>query len=169
MRQILPLLFSCLLAACIGIPENIKPVQGFEVQQYLGTWYEIARLENSFETGLEQISATYSLREDGGVKVLNRGFDTGKQRWQHAEGRAYFIGPTSEGRLKVSFFWPFYGAYNIIDLDQNYQHVLICGADYSYFWFLSRTPNPPETVKQALIAKAKHLGFATEKLIFVKH
>jgi len=166
----LPFYFALafLLAGCVGIPANVKPVQGFNANRYLGTWYEIARLENSFETGLEQITADYSLREDGGLRVLNRGYDPAKRRWKEAEGKAYFVGSPSEGRLKVSFFGPFYGAYNIINLDQDYGYALVCGPDYSYLWILSRTPHLPETVQNKLSAKAKELGFATDKLIFVK-
>jgi len=168
MRTIFLAALTCLLAGCLGIPENVQPVQGFDANAYLGTWYEIARLENSFETGLEQISAYYSLREDGGLRVLNRGYDPAKAAWKQAEGKAYFLGSPQEGRLKVSFFGPFYGAYNIIDWDQNAGYALVCGADYSYLWILSRTRQLPAAVLQALITKAKGFGFATEQLIFVK-
>jgi len=168
MRTIFLAALACLLAGCLGIPNNVHPVQGFDANTYLGTWYEIARLENSFETGLEQISAYYSLREDGGLRVLNRGYDPAKAAWKQAEGKAYFLGSPQEGRLKVSFFGPFYGAYNIIDWDQNAGYALVCGADYSYLWILSRTRQLPAAVLQALITKAKGFGFATEQLIFVK-
>lgn len=168
MRTLFLLALACLLAGCLGIPDNLKPVQGFDANAYLGTWYEIARLENSFETGLEQISAHYSLREDGGLRVLNRGYDPAKGAWKAAEGKAYFIDSPQEGRLKVSFFGPFYGAYNIIDWDQNAGYALVCGADYSYLWILSRTRQLPAAVLQQLITKAKGFGFATEQLIFVK-
>ena len=172
--RILVLLTSLLLSACMGVPENVKVVQSVNASQYLGTWYEIARLDQSFERGLEKISATYSLKADGGIKVLNRGFNVAKNEWKEAEGKAYFVDApnadkTNTGKLKVSFFGPFYGAYNIIALDANYQHVMICGPDKSYLWILSRTPQLAESIKQELIAQAKALGFATDKLIFVKH
>ncbi len=159
---------ACLLSGCISIPKNIKAVQDFDAQAYLGNWYEIARLENSFETGLEQISAQYSLREDGGLRVLNRGYDPAKGIWKEAEGKAYFVENPKEGRLKVSFFGPFYGAYNIIELDQSVGYSLVCGPDYSYLWILSRTRQLPDEVLKRLIAKAKQYGFATDKLIIVK-
>ena len=170
----LVLLTSLLLSACMGVPDNVKVVQSVNVSQYLGTWYEIARLDQSFERGLEKISATYSLKDDGGIKVLNRGFNVAKKEWKEAEGKAYFVDApnadkTNTGKLKVSFFDPFYGAYNIIALDANYQHVMICGPDKSYLWILSRTPQLAEPIKQALVAKAKKLDFATDKLIYVKH
>lgn len=172
--RILVLLTSLLLSACMGVPDNVKVVQSVNASQYLGTWYEIARLDQSFERGLEKISATYSLKADGGIKVLNRGFNVAKNEWKEAEGKAYFVDApnadkTNTGKLKVSFFGPFYGAYNIIALDANYQHVMICGPDKSYLWILSRTPQLAESIKQELIAQAKALGFATDKLIFVKH
>jgi apolipoprotein D and lipocalin family protein len=173
MRQSL-FAFILLLTACMGVPENVKVVDNINVNQYLGTWYEIARLDQSFEHGLEKISATYTLKDDGGIKVLNRGFNVAKNEWKVAEGKAYFVDPpnankTNTGKLKVSFFGPFYGAYNIIALDVNYQHVMICGPDKSYLWILSRTPQLAEPIKQDLVAQAKALGFATDKLIYVKH
>ena len=169
MTKIILLLTLCgLLWGCVGIPANVKPVQGFDAQRYLGTWHEIARLENSFETGLEQISAQYSLREDGDIRVLNRGYDPVQQRWKEAEGKAVFVGPPTEGRLKVSFFGPFYGSYNVIDLDEGYNYSLVSGPDYSYLWILSRTPQMPEPVLKKLVGQAKLLGFDTDRLIYVK-
>ena len=172
--RILVLLTSLLLSACIGVPDNVKVVESVNASQYLGTWYEIARLDQSFERGLEKISATYSLKDDGGIKVLNRGFNVAKKEWKEAEGKAYFIDApnadkTNTGKLKVSFFGPFYGAYNIIALDVNYQHVMICGPDKTYIWILSRTPQLAESIKQELVSKAKKLDFATDKLIYVRH
>ena len=161
-----------LLSACTGVPEGITTIKSFDANQYLGTWYEIARLDHSFEKDLEKVTATYSLREDGGIKVINKGFNVKTQTWKEAEGKAYFIEPantdkTNTGQLKVSFFGPFYGAYNIIELDQPYyNYVMLCGPDKSYFWILSRTPQLAYPIKQHLLAKAKTLGFATEKLIF---
>jgi apolipoprotein D and lipocalin family protein len=88
------------------------------LERYLGKWYEIARLDHSFERGLEKVSATYSLRDDGGVRVENRGFSQKKNTWKAAEGKAYFVRDSNEGYLKVSFFGPFYGSYVIFELDQ---------------------------------------------------
>ena len=174
MSKILILVIVALLSACMGVPDNVKVVDNIVANQYLGTWYEIARLDQSFERGLEKISATYTAKEDGSIKVVNRGFQVAKNEWKEAVGKAYFVDPpnankTNTGKLKVSFFGPFYGAYNIIALDVNYQHVMICGPDKSYLWILSRTPQLAEPIKRDLIAKAKVLGFATDKLIYVKH
>jgi apolipoprotein D and lipocalin family protein len=154
---------------CVGIPKNIQPVESFEVDRYLGTWYEIARLDHSFERGLTRVSATYSLREGGGLTVLNRGWSAPKQAWKSATGKAFFVGDGHRGHLKVSFFGPFYGSYIVFDLDRrDYQYALVCGPDRSYFWLLSRTPKMDPALQQKLIDKAKALGFATDALVLVE-
>jgi len=158
------------VAACTGVPEGISPVENFDVEKYLGTWYEIARLDHSFERGLDQVTATYSRREDGGVKVINRGFNRKEGSWSEAEGKAYFTQTPDIGALKVSFFGPFYGAYNIIALDkENYQWVMICGNNRDYLWIMSRNPNLDQQTINRLLGRAKALGFATDKLIWVDH
>ena len=159
---------SILISGCVNIPENVSPVTGFDIDQYLGTWYEIARLDHSFERGLERVTAEYSLRDDGGIKVVNRGLDPQKNRWKEAIGKAYFVGDSTLGSLKVSFWGPFYSSYNIIDLDKkNYSYSLVCGPNKSYLWILAREPHLEETLKSELIKKAKDLGFETEKMIHV--
>jgi len=168
------LLILTTLTACLGQPKGIKVVQSLDANAYLGTWYEIARLDHSFERGLERVTATYRQREDGGLEVINRGFNPKENKWQEAIGKAYFLDPpntdkTNIGRLKVSFFGPFYGAYNVIALDQNYyNYVMICGPDLDYLWILSRTPQLSYPIKQELISQAKALGFNTDSLIYVK-
>ncbi|MDD2863551.1 MAG: lipocalin family protein [Methylococcales bacterium] len=159
-------LLSLLLIGCVGIPENIKPIDHFNAQKYLGTWHEIARLDHSFERGLINISANYSLRDDGGIKVLNRGYSPEKKEWNEAEGKAYFVQSPNDGYLKVSFFEPFYGSYIIFDLDENYRYSLISGPDKSYFWLLARDKKIDEAVKTKLVSKAAALGFDTSKLIY---
>lgn len=149
-------------------PKGVTPIEGFNADLYLGSWYEIARLDHAFESGLESVTATYSKREDGGLKVVNRGFNVAKQRWQQSVGKAYFTGPQSRAALKVSFFGPFYGGYNVIALDEDYQHALVCGPNRDYLWILSRTPQISEQVKTALLAKARETGFDVSKLIWVK-
>lgn len=158
------------IAGCVGIPDNITPVKGFDVQRYLGLWYEIARLDHSFERGLEKVQAHYSLTGDGVIRVVNRGFNPKSNEWKEAVGKASFIADADTGRLKVSFFGPFYGSYNIIALDQeHYAYALVCGPNKSYLWILAREPQMKESIKSVLINKAKSLGFETEKLIYVKH
>ncbi len=156
------------LSACLGIPEGVKPVQDFEIDRYLGAWYEIARLDHSFERGLSNVTAQYSMRDDGGVRVINRGYKTGDGRWKEAEGKAYFVDDTTVGKLKVSFFGPFYGAYNVIALDQqDYQWSLVAGPDTGYLWILSRTPVLEKSIVDKLISQAGSHGFNTDELIFV--
>lgn len=164
------LLILFLLTACVKQPEGIDPVENFELNKYLGTWYEIARLDHSFERGLEQVTAEYSLREDGGVRVINRGYSTEDQEWNEAEGKAYFVNEADQAFLKVSFFGPFYGSYIVFEMDQdNYQYAFVAGPDKSYLWFLSRTPEVSTELKEHFIQKAGELGFNTNELIFVKH
>lgn len=173
LRNFFIILFSMLITSCMGVPDNVKVVDNIDANQYLGTWYEIARLDHSFERDLINVTANYSLRDDGGIKVINRGYNPKKNKWEQAEGKAYFVDArhadgTYNGKLKVSFFGPFYGAYNIIELDKPYyNYVMLCGPDKSYFWILSRSPQLPYPIKQHLISKAKELGFETEKLIYV--
>ncbi|MDM5270916.1 lipocalin family protein [Sulfurovum sp. zt1-1] len=157
-----------IFTACVEKPEHVKPIGEFKLERYLGTWYEIARLDHSFERGLEKITATYTMREDGGVKVINRGFDTQNRRWKEAEGKAYFVENPDTGFLKVSFFGPFYGAYIVMDTDYE-SYTMISGPDHSYLWILSRTPYLDTEIQSHLIAKAKEAGFNTDKLIFVSH
>jgi apolipoprotein D and lipocalin family protein len=160
---------AALLAGCAGAPAGIEPVSGFELQRYLGTWYEVARLDHPFERGLERITATYELRDDGGVKVTNRGYDVAKGEWKEAIGKAYFVGPPDVGQLKVSFFGPFYGGYNVVALDEDYRWVMVCGPSTSYLWILSRDPGLPPEILERLVARAASLGFDTGKLIYVHH
>ena len=157
-------------AGCVGIPENVSHVNNFNLERYLGRWYEIARLDHTFERGLSQVTADYSLRDDGGVKVLNRGYSAKENSWKEAEGKAYFVKGSDQGYLKVSFFGPFYGSYIVFGLDhENYQYSLVCGPDKSYLWILNRSPIMKEEIKYILIEKAAALGFETSKLIFLDH
>ncbi|MFD1259197.1 outer membrane lipoprotein Blc [Entomomonas asaccharolytica] len=161
--------FSLVLTGCsTKPPSDVTVIQNFDANRYLGTWYEIARLDHSFEKGLEQVTANYKLRSDGGLDVINRGYNPNKKRWQESDGRAYFVDSPNVASLKVTFFWPFYGGYNVIVLDDNYQYALVCGPNKKYLWILSRTPTLDQNIKDSLVAKAKALGFATEELIWVK-
>jgi len=152
------------------MPQGVKPVENFELERYLGKWYEIARLDHSFERGLTQVTAEYSLREDGAVRVVNRGYSVKKQEWDEAEGKAYFVEGDDLGYLKVSFFGPFYGAYVVFGLDQEkYQYSFISGPDTSYLWLLARTPTVSDEVLRKFTERAAELGFDTDSLIFVEH
>ncbi len=170
MRAILLIISSLLLSACLGMPESVKPVENFELNKYLGKWYEVARLDHSFERGLTQVSANYSLKSDGSVLVINRGFSAVNNEWKEAEGKAYFVNSDSEGYLKVSFFGPFYGSYVVFELEKsNYQYAFVSGPNTDYLWLLSRN----KTVEPEVIAKFKTMsaerGFNINDLIYVRH
>ena len=159
-----------ILSGCVSIPDGVQPVSNFELNKYLGKWYEVARLDHSFERGLNQVSAEYSLREDGGVTILNRGFSSENNAWKEALGKAYFVNEPNEGYLKVSFFGPFYGSYIIFELDkENYQYAFISGPDKDYLWLLSRTPSVKPEIMEKFISMSKERGFNTSQLIVVEH
>lgn len=168
----IPLLLSVILMAlglngCANSTAHLKPVQAFDIAKYLGKWYEIARLENTFEKGLIQISAEYKARKDGRVDVINRGFNAIDKTEQVANGIAEFADKPTVGELKVSFFWPFYGGYKIIVLDKAYQYALITSDTDDYLWILARQPQLAETDYQALVNQAQAWGFNTAALIKV--
>lgn len=157
------------LTACTGVPKGAVPVQDFELAPYLGTWYEIARLDHRFERGLSDVSAVYSASGPGQISVLNRGYDAAAGEWREARGRARFVGDPTVGHLKVSFFGPFYGAYVILALDPDYQHALVSGPSRQYLWLLSRSQQMPAEVYEDYVARARSLGFPVEQLIRVPH
>lgn len=168
LSRLLVVAVSLMLTGCLGMPEGVRPVDGFELDRYLGSWYEIARLDHPFERGLSRVTAEYSLRDDGGVRVVNRGYDAASGEWKEAEGKAYFVEGEDLGYLKVSFFGPFYGSYVVFELDQeHYRHAFISGPDTSYLWLLSRTPSVSGEVIDRFLERAAALGFDTEDVIFV--
>jgi apolipoprotein D and lipocalin family protein len=162
------LLSLLMLAGCTGLPDGVDPVENFEPDRYLGKWYEIARLDHSFERGLVRVTAEYSRRDDGGIRVLNRGYSSADGEWEEAEGKAYFVRADDEGYLKVSFFGPFYGAYVVFGLDhEDYQYSFVSGPDRSYLGLLARTPTVEQPVIDRFLLEAGALGFPTDELIFV--
>jgi apolipoprotein D and lipocalin family protein len=167
MKLLYIIVFSLLLASCAGLPKNIEPVADFELNKYMGKWYEIARLDHSFEKDLEQVTATYSIKSDGTVRVANRGLSSKSKEWKDAVGKAKFAGDSSVGYLKVSFFGPFYGSYVIFDLDkENYQYSFVTGGE-NYLWLLSRTPTIGDEIKNKFLNTIQEYGYNTEELIFV--
>ncbi len=168
--RFLSVVVACLLVGCTSVPDGVVPVSPFDSERYLGTWYEIARFDHRFERGLSRVTATYSKRDDGGIRVLNRGFNAQESAWEEAEGRAYFVSSDNVGHLKVSFFGPFYASYVVAELDKDdYQYALVSGPDRDYLWILARTPNLNDETRQYLIQRAQSLGFDTEKFIYVSH
>lgn len=151
-------------------PEGIEVVEDFDLNRYLGLWYEVARLDNPFERGLEQVTAEYQLISDDSIRVINRGYHTEKGKWKESTARAQQNGEQGQGQLKVTFFWPFASGYYILDLDtENYEYALVTGDKKSYLWILSRSPELPQESVDRLVEKAKSLGFATDELIWVDH
>lgn len=161
--------FLALLNSCSSIPKKAEAVKNFDVDRYLGTWYEIARFDFRFERDLDNVSAQYSLNEDGNVRVLNSGYNYKTGEWKKADGLAKFREDKNTAKLKVSFFGPFYAGYNVIALDENYRYALVAGKNLDYLWILSRTKDIPDDVKTNYLKIAERIGYDTSKLIWVKH
>ena len=149
------------------IPDGAKAVSHFDKSKYLGTWYEVARLDFYFERNLVNTTANYSLNEDGSIKVVNKGYEPFKKVWKESVGKAKFVGSEDVGMLKVSFFGPFYAGYNVIALDTNYQYALVAGENLSYLWILSRQKSIPDSVRKEYLEIAKRIGYKTEDLIWL--
>ena len=168
MKLIVCMMLLTFLSGCTGLPDNVSPVKPFNVERYLGKWYEIARLDHSFERDLERVTANYKLKEDGTIDVINSGFsiETGERR--QAQGVAKFARDSDEGYLKVSFFGPFYGSYVVFELDQdNYQYAFVSGFNKDYLWLMSRAPTIDAELKDDFIKEARRLGFNVDDLIWV--
>lgn len=165
----LAVVVSFYLASCTGTPPNTKPVSDFELDRYLGEWYEIVRLDHWFERDLEQVTASYSLQEDGSIRVVNKGYLVAKDKWKNAVGKAKYAADPGTGYLKVSFFGPFYGPYVIYELDkQNYQYAFVTSGS-GYLWLLARSPSVSKEIMHKFIESAKKLGYTKQELIFVDH
>lgn len=159
-------LFCC---SCVSIPDGVNAVKPFELNRYLGKWYEIARMDFKHEKNLNNVTAEYSLNEDGSVKVNNRGFDYVKNEWKQSIGKAKPYDNPDEARLKVSFFGPFYSGYNVVALDPDYKYALVMGDNLKYMWILSRTKVVPEAIKNSYLAIAKKAGYKTGELVWPVH
>ena len=163
MKKFLFMLFLICACAKNEIPQNLI-VQNFDANKFLGTWYEIARIDNRFEKDLTDVKADYSIKDNGKIKVVNSGYNTEKQENKSIEGVAYVI-EDGVGQLKVSFFRPFYAYYNIIILDKNYKYAVVAGGNYEYLWILSRESKMSNSLYSELINKIANMGFDTSKII----
>ena len=152
----------------LGLPRGAWPVRGFDLERYLGKWYEIARIDTCFEKNLDNTTAEYSMNDDGSIRVVNSGYDLKRDRWRDSIGKAKPIEDPDVARLMVSFFGPFYSSYNVVELDPEYKYALVVGRNTDYLWFLSRTPEMPEEVKELFVSKARALGFDTDRLVWVE-
>lgn len=158
------------LAGCTGRPTGVQAVRDFQLERYLGLWYEVARLDHGFERGLVDVTAEYRLTDDGRVSVVNRGLRPESCRWESVEGEARLQGAADTGSLSVTFFWPFAGGYHIIALDQDaYAWAMVAGPTRGFLWILAREPDLDPAVQQQLVAQAETLGFDTRELIRVEH
>ena len=151
------------------LPKGATAVTDFEAEKYMGRWYEIARFDYRFERNLNNVTATYSIKNNGNIEVKNRGYDYVKKEWKESIGEAKFVDDPTVARLKVSFFKPIWGGYNVIDMDEDYQYALIAGNSLDYLWILSRDKTIPQEYKQRFLKKAKDLGYKTDELIWVEH
>ena len=169
---ILSILLLLINAGCSSTKDmnRTKTVEHLELDKFLGQWYEIARYDHSFERRLSGVTATYSMREDGKIKVLNQGYKGGLQgELSQAEGKAKIPNPQEPAKLKVSFFWFFYGDYFVLELDeQDYQWALIGSSSEKYLWILSRTPQLEDADKKNILQKMKERGYDEELLIWVE-
>jgi apolipoprotein D and lipocalin family protein len=144
-----------------------EPVSDFQLERYLGKWYEIARLPAQFERGLVNVTATYTIRPDGKVQVLNEGYkETKNGKHSTAIGKAKFAESQEIGHLKVSFFGPFYANYVIIDLDKEHYSYAMVASSLRYLWILCRQPQMEQGLRDKLVKKARGLGFDTDQLYF---
>lgn len=156
------------LNACTSPPDGVTVVSPFDVKRYAGQWFEIARLDHSFERGLTDVNATYRLQTDGSVAVINRGFNPDKGGWKEVVGHALFTGDSNTASLKVSFFGPFFGGYHVIALDPYYRWAMVIGPSTGYLWILARDKQLPPGVREQLVAQAARLGVNTRELIWVE-
>lgn len=157
------------LVSCATIPKEATAVQPFDIDKYLGKWYEIARFDFTFERDLNNTTAVYSKNPDGTIQVNNQGYNTVKKSWQQSIGKAKFVRNKDQAMLKVSFFGPFYGGYNVLAIDEDYRYALVSGSNLKYLWILSRDKTIPNDIKSNYLNYAESIGFDTSKLIWVKH
>ncbi|MBW1656665.1 lipocalin family protein [Flavobacterium quisquiliarum] len=174
-KYIAPVLLGATIAfilySCSGatIPKNATAVVDFDKAKYLGRWYEIARLDYKWERDLDNVTAEYSLNENGTIKVDNKGYNVKKDKWEQSIGKARFVKKDNIGMLKVSFFGPFYSGYNVIAVDDDYKYALVAGKSLDYMWILSRETTMPESIKADFLIKAQEIGYNVSNLVWVKH
>ena len=149
------------------IPNGAEPVQPFDMNRYLGMWYEVARLPSRIEKNINQLTEEYSYNEDGTLKVVTKGYSVKKKEWKEYSGKIKFADNEDIGKLKVSYFGPFYLSYNILDLDEDYKYALVSGSGLDYLWILSRETTISPAIRTRFLKKAQSIGFAIDKLEWV--
>ena len=165
------LISSLVLTSCktVEVPEGVNVVNNFDANQYMGTWYEIARFDFKHEKDLSNVTATYSLNKDRSVKVVNKGYNFVKNKWEEANGKAKFLDDNTKGALKVSFFGPFYSGYNVVMMDPDYENALVFGESTDYIWILSRNKTIPEATKEKFLKEAERIGYDLSRLVWTEH
>ena len=158
-----------MLTGCLGMPDSISPVTGFDGKKFMGKWYEVARIENKFEKGLSEVTAEYTLDDSGKITVINRGYSTEDNQWKQAKGKAFFVDSDKEAYLKVSFFGPFYSSYVVFELGENYDYAFVSGADTNYLWLLSRSPEVSSDIQDNFMTLSAQRGFDLSEVVWVKH
>ena len=159
---------ALMFTGCSSVTDVVEPVANFDLEKYLGSWYEIARIDFRFEKNMDKTTATYSMNSDGTVRVINRGYDYVKNEWKESIGKARFRGDDTRGALEVSFFGPFYAEYNILALDEEYKYALVGGRTYDNLWILSREKTIPENIRQDYLEIAKDIGYDINRLVWVE-
>lgn len=160
------LILLCMALCSCGSTTTVNntPVTSVDINRYLGRWFEVARFDHRFERDMTHCTATYSIKKDGTIKVMNQGLKDGK--WTSSTGKAKMT--DTPGILRVSFFGPFYSDYRILMLAPDYSYALVGGSDEDYLWILSRTPQLPDDSRHAIIREAQARGYQTANLIWVK-
>lgn len=168
MKKSIFILFAIMFSLSTRAQKEPSVVSSVDLKRYMGTWYEIARLPNFFERKLKCASATYTLREDGKITVLNKGnYITNPEKTTSAEGVAWIPDINSPGKLKVQFFWPFSGDYWIMELDKDYRYVLVGDPSRKYLWILNREKEMAESTFNTLLQKAIDNGYDVKSIILV--
>ena len=150
------------------IPAGLEAVKPFDLDRYLGKWYEICRMPMRYEKGLIRVTAEYTRKPDGSIRVENSGFDERRNRWRRSVGKAVPVGDPAEAKLKVSFLGPFYAGYNVVEIDEEYRYALVFGRTLDYMWILSREPEIPEDVLKVYVKKAAKAGYDYYRLIWTE-
>lgn len=155
--------------SCSSSDKYLEVVDKLEINRYLGTWYEIARLPNSFEKNLDRVTANYTLKENGDIRVINKGYIIGSSEFKEAEGTAWIPDVNEPAKLKVRFFWPFTGKYWVIELDKEYKYAMVGDPSRDYLWILAREKTLSDSVYNNLLKIAEQNGFDVKSIIKVYH
>jgi len=170
MRRVLILIpIILLLTSCVKVPDWVSPVKNFQAKRFMGTWYEVARLENGFELGMNTVSAHYSMTAQGEVSIRHEGYLVRRQEWRNAEATAAFMEGQDVGLLKVAYMWPFYAPYVIFKVDPEYEWAFVCGKDKEFLWLLSRYEWVEDDVMEDFLETSERLGFDVTELVEVHH